>query len=170
MYHYKPCVHTNSLYIQDNQKPLKVVNTASPYCSFEDCATKLNYEYAWLIYQAEVNIVNIDFTMHDIKETGARSTSGHTFKQAIPPTDLVEAYLSVRLFSFFLFFFFLFFFFFFFFSFLLFFFFLEVQVTIGLFHFILNNGFSLFYELDGQSQHESNNDLLKEDTEDDILT
>ena len=110
MYHYKPCVHTNSLYIQDNQKPLKVVNTASPYCSFEDCATKLNYEYAWLIYQAEVNIVNIDFTMHDIKETGARSTSGHTFKQAIPPTDLVEAYLSVRLFSFFLFFFFLFFF------------------------------------------------------------
>ena len=76
MYHYKPCVHTNSLYIQDNQKPLKVVNTASPYCSFEDCATKLNYEYAWLIYQAEVNIVNIDFTMHDIKETGARSTSG----------------------------------------------------------------------------------------------
>jgi len=46
--------------------------------------------------------------MHDIKETGARSTSGHTFKQAIPPIDLVEAYLSVRLFSFFLFFFFFF--------------------------------------------------------------
>ena len=34
--------------------------------------------------------------MHDIKETGARSTSGHTFKQAIPPTDVVEAYLSVH--------------------------------------------------------------------------
>jgi len=29
--------------------------------------------------------------MHYIKETGARSTSGHTFKQAIPPADLVEA-------------------------------------------------------------------------------
>jgi len=28
--------------------------------------------------------------MHDIKETGARSTSGHAFKQAISPTDLVE--------------------------------------------------------------------------------
>jgi len=26
-----------------------VVNTASPYCSFEDCATKLNYVRAWLI-------------------------------------------------------------------------------------------------------------------------
>jgi len=59
MYHYKPCMHTNSLHIQDNQKPLKVVNTASPYCSFEDCATKLNYEYEWLIYQAEVNIVRV---------------------------------------------------------------------------------------------------------------
>ena len=34
--------------------------------------------------------------MHDIKETGARSTSGHAFKQAIPPTDLVQAYLSVE--------------------------------------------------------------------------
>jgi len=34
-------------------------------------------------------------TTHDIKETGARSTSGHAFKQAIPPTDLLEAYLSV---------------------------------------------------------------------------
>ena len=45
----KPSRHTHSLYIQDNQKPLKVVNTASPYCSFEDCATKLNYVYAWLI-------------------------------------------------------------------------------------------------------------------------
>ena len=42
-------MHTHSLYIQDNQKALKVVNTASPYCSFEDCATKLNYVYAWLI-------------------------------------------------------------------------------------------------------------------------
>jgi len=39
----KPSMHTHSLYIHDNQKPLKVVNTASPYCSFEDCATKLNY-------------------------------------------------------------------------------------------------------------------------------
>ena len=41
-------MHTRSLYIQDNQKTLKVVvNTASPYCSnsFEDCATKLNYVY-----------------------------------------------------------------------------------------------------------------------------
>ena len=97
MYHYKPCVHTNSLYIQDNQKPLKVVNTASPYCSFEDCATKLNYEYAWLIYQAEVNIVNIDFTMHDIKETGARSTSGHTFKQAIWDMNVEVMWHSVLL-------------------------------------------------------------------------
>ena len=38
----KPSMHAHSLYIQDNQKPLKMVNTDSPYCSFEDCATKLN--------------------------------------------------------------------------------------------------------------------------------
>jgi len=36
--------------------------------------------------------------MHDIK-TGARSTSGHAFKQAIPLTDLVEAYLLCHLFA-----------------------------------------------------------------------